>query len=57
MLCKKPWIIPIPGSRKEERIRENLNSQQVTLSAEEIARIDALLNTMEMPVYGQEKRG
>ena len=56
MLCKKPWIIPIPGSRKEERIRENLNSQQVTLSAEEIARTDALLDTMKMPVYWQGKR-
>ena len=22
MLCKKPWIVPIPGTRKEERMRE-----------------------------------
>ena len=56
MLCKKPWIIPIPGSRKEERILENLRSQDVVLTAEEIARIDALLNTMEMAVYGQGRR-
>ncbi len=53
MLCKKPWIIPIPGSRKEARILENLNSQHVILTPEEINRIDRLLDTLKMPVYGQ----
>lgn len=53
MLCKKPWIIPIPGSRKEARILENLRSQDVVLSEEEIRRIDALLDTMDMPAYGR----
>lgn len=56
MLCKKPWIVPIPGSRKEERILENLRAQDVVLTAEEIAQIDQLLDTMEMPVYGQHNR-
>ena len=23
MLCKKPWIVPIPGTRKRERLLEN----------------------------------
>mgnify|MGYP001133635425 FL=1 len=23
MICKKPWIVPIPGSRKMSRVREN----------------------------------
>ena len=55
MLGKKPWIIPIPGSRKEERLRENLGSAVVELSGEEIAEIDALLDRMEVPVYGQKK--
>ena len=54
MLCKKPYIIPIPGSRKEERIRENLGSGEVLLSADEIAEIDSLLDRTEMPVYGQK---
>ena len=34
MLCKKSWIIPIPGSRKPERLRENFGAAQVTLTAE-----------------------
>jgi aryl-alcohol dehydrogenase-like predicted oxidoreductase len=53
MLCKKPYIVPIPGSRKEERLKENLGSKDVVLTAEEIAEIDALLDKMVLPVYGQ----
>lgn len=53
MLCKKPYIVPIPGSRKEERLKENLGSKDVVLTAEEIAGIDALLDKMVLPVYGQ----
>ena len=26
MLCKKPWIVPIPGTRKVERMQENAGS-------------------------------
>ena len=53
MLCKKPWIIPIPGSRKEERLQENHNAGSVILTTEEISKIDALLDGIEMPVYGR----
>ncbi|ODA43025.1 Aldo-keto reductase [Desulfosporosinus sp. BG] len=31
MLCKKPYIVPIPGSRKIERIRENGGAVNVKL--------------------------
>ena len=56
MLCKKPYIIPIPGSRKEERLRENIGAAAVSLSKEEIGRIEAILDRMEMPVYvGRQK--
>jgi len=53
MLNKKPYIIPIPGSRKEARIKENLGSKDVVLGAEVIAEIDTLLDQMVLPVYGQ----
>ena len=53
MLCKKPYIVPIPGSRKEERLKENLGSKDVVLTAEEIAGIDSLLDKIVLPVYGQ----
>ena len=53
MICKKPWIVPIPGTRKPERLRENLAAADVLLSAEEVAAIDKALDTMEMSeVFG-----
>ena len=55
IMCKRPYIIPIPGSRKEERIRENFDSAKVMLSPEEVLELDSLLNQLDMPVYGQRK--
>lgn len=55
MLNKKPYIIPIPGSRKEHRILENFDSCQVDLSAEEIHQIDELLDRMVIPAYGTKQ--
>ena len=52
MICKKPWLVPIPGSRKAERIEQNAAAGDVVLSAEEIARIDAALDGMEFEVFG-----
>lgn len=52
MLGKKPWIIPIPGSRKPERLRENLGAADVALSPEEIARVNELTNRLDLMVFG-----
>lgn len=53
MLCKKPWIVPIPGTRKSERLMENAKAAEIKLSVEEIASIDGALNHMEMSaVFG-----
>lgn len=52
MLCKKSWIIPIPGSRKPERLRENLGAADVALAEVEIAEIDSQLDNMNLLVFG-----
>lgn len=52
MLCKHPWIIPIPGSRKPERLQENLDAAEVELTPEEIARIDELSASLDLMVFG-----
>ena len=52
MICKKPYIIPIPGSRKPERLKENLEAGNVMLSAEEITAIDKRLDRMTFDVFG-----
>ena len=56
MLCKKPYIVPIPGSRKAERIQENAGAAEIRLTGEEVAAIDQSLNSMKMSgVYGGAK--
>lgn len=53
MINKKPFIVPIPGSRKLERIRENAGAADIVMTAEEINAIDEKLDTMEMSaVFG-----
>lgn len=56
MLCKKPWIVPIPGTRKLFRLKENIGAADIDISQEEIAAIDKALATMSMSeVYGGTK--
>lgn len=43
LLAQQPWIVPIPGTRRTERIRENAGAAQVALSADEKADLDALV--------------
>lgn len=54
MICKKPYIIPIPGTRKSHRLKENLESANIILSKEEIEHIDSLLDKIPMSdLYGK----
>lgn len=52
MLAKRPWIVPIPGSRKPERLRENIAAEDASLTSEEVARIDDLLDSLDLLVFG-----
>lgn len=52
MICKKPYIIPIPGSRKLERLKENFEAGNIVLTEDEISRIDVKLQTMQFEVFG-----
>jgi aryl-alcohol dehydrogenase-like predicted oxidoreductase len=40
LLAQKPWIVPIPGTRKLHRLQENLSAADVELSAGELAEIE-----------------
>lgn len=42
LLAQQPWIVPIPGTRRTARIRENAAAAQVALSADERADLDTL---------------
>ena len=53
MLCKKPWIVPIPGTRKLNRLQENARAADIKFTAEEVQAIDEALDGMEMSeVFG-----
>jgi len=53
MLCKKPYIVPIPGTTKLSRLKENAASADVQLSASEVKALDEALAQIEMSaVFG-----
>ena len=40
LLARKPWIVPIPGTRRLERLEENLGAAALELSADDVREID-----------------
>lgn len=56
MLCKKPYIVPIPGSRKAYRLQENAGAAEVFLSEGEVLELDEALARVGMSeVFGGHK--
>ena len=53
MLCKKPYLVPIPGTRKPDRLKENAGAAEIKLTEREIEVLDKQLDAMEMSdVFG-----
>ena len=48
VLAQKPWIVPIPGTTKMERLNENLGAATVELVPSELAAITAALDKIEV---------
>ena len=46
LLAQKPWIVPIPGTTKLHRLEENLGSADVTLTTDDLDRIQQTLATV-----------
>jgi aryl-alcohol dehydrogenase-like predicted oxidoreductase len=46
LLAQRPWVVPIPGTRRIERVEENGAATTVGLSADERADLDALATTV-----------
>ncbi|MBX3390481.1 MAG: aldo/keto reductase [Phycisphaeraceae bacterium] len=51
LLAKKPWIVPIPGTTKMERLKENLGAAAIALSARDLEEIEAAV--ARVPVQGE----
>ncbi len=48
LLAQKPWIVPIPGTTKLERLEENLGSVDIKLTLEELKSINYELDKIKI---------
>jgi aryl-alcohol dehydrogenase-like predicted oxidoreductase len=46
LLAQHPFVVPIPGTRRRERIDENAGATVVPLSADDVADLDALVDRL-----------
>jgi aryl-alcohol dehydrogenase-like predicted oxidoreductase len=50
LLAQKPWIVPIPGSRKLERLEENIGATAVELTSDDLQELESALS--EITIQG-----
>ena len=48
LLAQKPWIVPIPGSRKLERLDENIGALAVELTSGDLREIESAISKIEV---------
>ncbi len=41
LLAQKPWIVPIPGTTKLDRLDENIGAVAIELTADDLREIDS----------------
>jgi len=51
LLAQKPWIVPIPGTRRLPRLEENLGAADLTLTADDLSEIDSA--AAEITIQGE----
>jgi aryl-alcohol dehydrogenase-like predicted oxidoreductase len=50
LLAQKPWIVPIPGTRRLHRLEENIGAADVELSADELTEIEDAASKIHVEV-------
>jgi aryl-alcohol dehydrogenase-like predicted oxidoreductase len=50
LLAQKPWIVPIPGTRKQTRMEENLGALEIKLTADDLREIETAFS--KITVHG-----
>jgi aryl-alcohol dehydrogenase-like predicted oxidoreductase len=48
LLAQKPWIVPIPGSRKLERLDENIGAVDIELTPEDLRYMDRAMSQIQV---------
>jgi aryl-alcohol dehydrogenase-like predicted oxidoreductase len=62
LLAQKPWIVPIPGTRKLERLEENIGAVAVELSPDDLREIENAASSIAIqgaryPDYLEKRTG
>jgi aryl-alcohol dehydrogenase-like predicted oxidoreductase len=52
LLSRRPWIVPIPGTKRVRYIEDNAGAPELTLGATELTRLDALFAQAQGGRYG-----
>ncbi len=48
LLAQKPWIVPIPGTTKSDRLAQNIGAAALSLSADDLAAIATALENIKV---------
>lgn len=48
LLAQKPWIVPIPGTTKLHRLKENIGAASITMTSEELSEINSALENIKV---------
>lgn len=48
LLAQKPWIVPIPGTKKEHRLLENIGADEIELTPGELQQIQAAVAQIDV---------
>lgn len=48
ILAQKPWIVPIPGTTKSSRIKENIGAAEIQFSKQELKEINAATDEIQI---------
>ena len=51
ILAQKPWMVPIPGTKKVDRLKENLGAESVVLTSDDLRTIED--SVARIPVQGE----
>ena len=56
LLSRRPWIVPIPGTKRIAFLEDNAGAPELELTGEDLARLDELSGGVSGERYGEQTR-
>lgn len=57
LVAQRPWVVPIPGTRKSHRLEENLGALDLVLGAEDLAALESAVSANDIEGDRYSQRG